>query len=169
MRILAISGSLRAQSSNTSLLRALMLVAPPELEVVLYKELDQIPPFNPDREEVSEASPVARFRAEVRDSAAVVFSTPEYAHGIPGALKNALDWIVGSGELSGKPVVLLNASSRGKYAQESLREVLKTMDARVLADAEVTLELLGKDLNAEEIAGKEEYATALHSFLTHLA
>lgn len=168
MQILAISGSLRAQSTNTSLLRALMLLAPPELKIVLYEELEQIPPFNPDMEEVSDSSPVSSFRAALRDSAAVLFSTPEYAHGVPGVLKNALDWVVGSGELSGKLVALVNASSRGKYAQASLKEILATMDARLLADTEVTVELLGKDLTPAEIAKEPQFALALHTFLLRL-
>ncbi len=169
MRIVAISGSLRAQSTNTALLRALVLLAPPELEIVLYEELDQIPPFNPDIEETPDSSPVSRFRAALRDSAAVLFSTPEYAHGIPGVLKNALDWVVGSGELSGKPVVLVHASSRGKYAQASLKEILTTMDARVIADAEATVELLGKDLTPAEIAKDPGLASTLYTSLNRLA
>jgi chromate reductase, NAD(P)H dehydrogenase (quinone) len=165
MRILAISGSLRYQSTNTSLLRALSLLAPPELDVVVYEELDRIPPFNPDRETDNESGPVADFRAAIRDSDAVLFSTPEYAHGVPGALKNALDWIVGSGELSGMPVALVNASSRGTYAQTSLKETLTTMDAWLIDDAEVTIEILGKDLTPAEIAATPEFASALGASL----
>jgi chromate reductase len=120
MRILAISGSLRSRSTNTALLRALGLLAPPELHVVLYDELEQIPPFNPDLEPASHSRPVARCRSSLRKSDIVAFSTPEYAHGVPGVLKNALDWTVGSGELAGKTVVMINASSRGTHAQASL-------------------------------------------------
>ena len=165
MRVLAISGSLRRQSTNTYLLRALILLAPPVLEIVLYEELEQIPPFNPDRES-TELEAVARFRAALRECDVVLISTPEYAHGIPGALKNALDWVVGSGELSGKPVVMVNASSRGIYAQTSIREVLTTMDAKLLRDAEVTINILGKDLSPEKIAETAEYSLALKEFLS---
>ena len=83
MRVLAISGSLRARSTNTSLLRALTLLSPPRLEIALYEELDQIPPFNPDLEAEGNSGPVARFRTALRKSGAVLISTPEYAHGIP--------------------------------------------------------------------------------------
>ena len=95
MRVLAISGSLRAQSTNTPLLRAVAMLSPCEIEVELFQELDQIPPFNSDLEEQNASGPVGRFREAIRSHDAVVFSTPEYAHGIPGSLKNALDWIVG--------------------------------------------------------------------------
>ena len=161
MRILAISGSLRAQSTNTSLLRAAALIVPSPLELVLYERMETLPAFNPDLGLEPGPEPVMRFRAELRSSDAVVFSTPEYAHGIPGALKNALDWVVGSGELSGKPVALMNASARGEYAQAALREVLKAMDARLISEAEITLPLLGKGLDPLEIAGDPEFAALI--------
>jgi chromate reductase, NAD(P)H dehydrogenase (quinone) len=165
MRILAISGSLRSQSTNTSLLRALSLLAPPECEIVVYQELDLIPPFNPDLETESTLSSVDRFREALRESAAVLISTPEYAHGVPGALKNALDWVVGSGELSEKTVVMVNASSRGTYAQASLKEILTTMNARLLHEAEVTINILGKSTSPAEIAETPEFASALRTSL----
>ena len=158
MRILAISGSLRAQSTNTALLGAAALVATSPVDVVLYGQMESLPPFNPDLDLEPGPEAVLRFRAALRNSSAVIFSTPEYAHGIPGSLKNALDWVVGSGELSGKPVALLNASARGQYAQAALRETLRTMDARVISDAEVTVPLLGKGLGAAEIAAHPEFA-----------
>jgi chromate reductase len=165
MRILAISGSLRSQSTNTSLLLAIAMLAPQGVEIELFQGLDQIPPFNPDLEAQNTSGPVACFREVLRDSAAILFSTPEYAHGLPGTLKNALDWIVGSGELSGKPVLLANASSRGRYATASLKEVLTAMDARLLHDAEVTINLLGKCLTAGEIAQSPEFALKLSASL----
>jgi chromate reductase, NAD(P)H dehydrogenase (quinone) len=165
MRVLAISGSLRAQSTNTSLLRALTLLAPPQLKIVLYQELDQLPPFNPDLEADNDGKAVTGFRAALRESAVVLISTPEYAHGVPGVLKNALDWVVGSGELSGKPVVMVNASSRGTYAQASLREILTTMDARLLREAEVTVDILGKNLTPATIAEAPEFASRLNAAL----
>ena len=152
MRALAVSGSLRSQSTNTILLQALAELAPPEIEIVFFQELDQIPPFNPDLDAENGTGPVARLRAAFNEASVIIFSTPEYAHGLPGVLKNALDWVVGSGELSGKPVVLVNASSRGTYAQASLKEILKTMNARLLHSAEVTTELLGKNLTPTEIS-----------------
>jgi NAD(P)H-dependent FMN reductase len=165
MRVLAISGSLRSQSTNTSLLRALAALAPSNLEIVLYTELDQIPPFNPDLELNSSFDSVNRFRDAIRQSDAVIFSTPEYAHGIPGSLKNALDWIVGSGELSEKPVALCNASSRAVYAQAALKEVLTAMNTKLLVQAEITVDLPRRDMTPQEIAAHPELANALRSSL----
>jgi chromate reductase, NAD(P)H dehydrogenase (quinone) len=165
MKILAISGSLRAQSTNTILLRAAMLLAPSSINIVLYDEIDKLAAFNPDLDLEPGPEPVLRFRAALRDASAILFSTPEYAHSIPGSLKNALDWVVGSGELSGKPVTLLNASARGEYAQASLREILKTMDARLVPDAEITLPLMGKSLTASDIAADLEFAALIRASL----
>ncbi len=164
MNILAISGSLRAQSTNTTILRAAKLIAPAPLEIVVYEGLEAIPPFNPDLDMEPFPPSVLHFRAALREASAVLFSTPEYAHGVPGALKNALDWIVGSGELSGKTVALFNASSRGEYAQASLREILKTMDARLVSEAEITVSL-GKGVHAYAVAADPEFASLVISAL----
>jgi chromate reductase, NAD(P)H dehydrogenase (quinone) len=169
MRILAISGSLRAQSTNTSLLRAAARVAPSPLEIVFCEQIAALPAFNADLDVEQGPEPVVRFREELQSSDAVVFSTPEYAHGIPGSLKNALDWVVGSGELSGKPVALMNASARGEYAQAALREVLRTMDARLISEAEITLPLLGKGLSGSDIASEPEFAALIRSSLQTIA
>ena len=169
MKMLAISGSLRAQSTNTILLRAAALIASPRIQILLYEELDRIPPFNADLDVEPGSESVSRLRAMLRDADAVLFSTPEYAHGVPGALKNALDWVVKSGELSGKPVVLFNASARGEYAQASLREILKTMDARLLSDAEITVPLLGKDFTPPDVAADPQFAEVILSSLEKIA
>jgi chromate reductase len=168
MRALAISGSLRSHSTNTSLLQALILLAPPNLQITLYHELHRIPPFNPDYEHEGNTGPIARFRSAIQTASVVLFSTPEYAHGVPGALKNALDWIVGTGELSRKPVVLINASARGTFAQASLREILTTMDATLLHDAEVILNL-PRNLTPTAIAATPEYAASLNTSLQKIA
>jgi NAD(P)H-dependent FMN reductase len=127
IRILAISGSLRAISLNTALLRAATSLAPEGVAISLYGGLGDLPHFNPDLEGAEPPS-VLDFRTQLQRSDGVLISSPEYAHGVPGVLKNALDWLVGSGELVGKPVALLNASPRATHAQASLIETLTTMD-----------------------------------------
>src|SRR4030095_5850690 len=117
--ILAISGSLRGASLNLALIQALRRVAPADIEVSIYDRLDHLPFFNPDLDGDISPSAVGQFRAAVDACDAVVISSPEYAHGVPGVLKNALDWVVGSGELVDKPVALLNASARGTSAWRS--------------------------------------------------
>jgi NAD(P)H-dependent FMN reductase/RimJ/RimL family protein N-acetyltransferase len=144
LRILAISGSLRAQSTNLLLLEtaavlAKDLPAPAILQIEIFTELGNIPLFNPDRTDLPPA--VAALRTSIQNADAVLISAPEYAHGLPGALKNALDWLVSGIELTEKPVALFNASPRSVYAQAALREVLVTLGARFLDDACVTVPL----------------------------
>jgi NAD(P)H-dependent FMN reductase len=149
---LTISGSLRAGSSNTAALEAIALLAPPPVTVRRYDELDRLPAFNPDLESGDLPDSVARLRVLIGEADAIVISSPEYARGMAGALKNMLDWLVGALEFPGKPVALITTSQRAEYAPEQLRLVLTTMSARIVEPACVTLPLLGKTLTAGEIA-----------------
>jgi len=138
MNVVAISGSLRKHSSNRSLLEAVRRVAPANAEVVIYDGLAQLPHFNPDDDAEGAPPPdsVAELRRQLIRADAIVISSPEYAHGVPGTLKNMLDWLVSTGELVGKPVALLNAApSGGAYAQASLLETLRTMNWKVVPEA----------------------------------
>lgn len=138
MKIVAISGSLRARSSNAALLRAAARVAPFGVEVVFYEGIGGLPHFDPDLD-AEDAEPPAAVRAlrELLIAAdAILISSPEYAHGVPGSFKNMLDWLVSTGELVGKPVALLNASpAGGQYAQAAIAETLRTMNWRVVEEA----------------------------------
>jgi chromate reductase len=136
MRILAISGSLRDGSSATALARAVGAAAPPGTSVTLWDELELIPPFHPDRDREGDVAPpvVARFRAALAAADAVVISTPEYAFGVPGTLKNALDWTVASGDFAGKPTAAISSSPSdlgGDKAHASLVLTLGAMQARM--------------------------------------
>lgn len=139
-RVLCLSGSLRLASANTALLQAARQLAPADLELQLYAGLETLPLFNPDDEIEPLPAAVAALREAVGASAALLIACPEYAHGVPGAFKNLLDWLVGSLEFPGKPVALLNASARGSFhAQAALREILLTMAARLVASVTVPL------------------------------
>jgi chromate reductase len=168
-RLLAISGSLRAASTNTAALEALALVAPEDVEVVLYRDLARLPAFNPDEDEEGRVpAGVVGLRDLVRACDGVVIAAPEYAHGVPGALKNALDWLVASDAVPGKPIALLNAAPRAFHAQSALRETLATMAARLAPEAFVTLPLTGRTLEAREIAADPGLARRLHEAIEAL-
>lgn len=126
--IFGICGSLRAKSLNRMALLALQTKAP---ELVIWEGLAQIPPFNPDWEDQPNDA-IVEFRRLLRSSAAVVIASPEYAHGVTGILKNALDWTVGSGEFMQKPTVMINCSHSSTMANLALRETLSVMEAEVL-------------------------------------
>lgn len=167
IRILAISGSLRRTSSNTELLRAAAKLTPPKVEITLETALGELPHFNPDLEG-NEPPAVLQFRARLKAADAIVISSPEYAHGVPGVLKDALDWTVGSGEFSGKPVALFNASPRASIAQESLAEIIRTMDAILVRDASLSVPLLGRNLNAAGIVANIEMSVGIQNALAAL-
>ncbi len=169
MRVLAISGSLRAGSSNTAVLRAMAALAPEEVQVVYYTGLSELPHFNPDLDTEIPPSTVGDFRSQLMASDGVLISSPEYAHGVPGVLKNALDWLVRSGELYEKPVAIVNASPRSTHAQASLVETLTTMTARLVPEACVTVALPSKSLDAPGICNDPEISRALLLAITAFA
>jgi NAD(P)H-dependent FMN reductase len=139
------------------------------VEVSVYRELEGIPPFNPDLDGDSAPAAVTRFRAQLHACDAVLISSPEYAHGVPGVLKNALDWVVGSGELIDKPVALINASARATHAWTSLANTLSVMSARVVRDASITVSLDGRMLDTNAIVADASIAAALKSAICALA
>jgi chromate reductase len=168
VKVLAVSGSLRRGSSNTALVEAATRLARPIADVAFYRELADLPPFVPDFDPEPPAI-VTRWRQLLQECDAVLISSPEYAHGVPGVLKNALDWIVGSGELVDKPIALFNASPRATYAWASLVETLTVMSARVVRDASITIPVQGLGLDAEAITRNPVLSGAIASALAVLA
>ncbi len=168
MRILAISGSLRQASSNSTLLRIATALAPSGAAIEIYGGIGELPHFNPDIEE-SAGPAVADFRARLAAADGVLISSPEYAHGVPGVMKNALDWIVGSGEFMDKPVALLNASALSKFAHAQLTETLTIMGALVVPEASPTIPLAGNRVDEANFeATQPENAVALRAALAAL-
>src|SRR5262249_52464959 len=168
MKVLAISGSLRAASINSAVCRAAARLAQAPLQVEVFAGLGDLPLFNPDLE--SDPPPaVAAFRAAVGEAHALIIASPEYAHGISGPMKNALDWLVSFEGVGYKPVALLNASPRALHAYEALREVLQTMSTCIVADASVTLPLLGSRETEEEMVSSPEVRRAIQAALAALS
>lgn len=167
MKILAISGSLRAASLNSALLRAVARLAPAGISVVLYRGLGDLPLFNPDIE-ASDPAPVASLRGQILSADALLIASPEYAHGVAGAMKNALDWMVGCEVFVHKPVALLNASPRAMHAQAALRETLTVMSARIIEDASITVPIIGSNLGEEGIVTHPDISASLRAALIAL-
>jgi chromate reductase len=140
MRVLGISGSLRRDSHNTDLLRAAAALLPPGAELELWGDLKAVPPYDADDDEgpESRAESLRSLAEAIADADVVLFSTPEYNHSIPGALKNALDWLsrpLAESPLRGKPVAVIGASTGlfgAVWAQAELRKVLSAIGARVV-------------------------------------
>ena len=168
LRFLAISGSLRSASSNSRLLQAAAALAPTGVDIVRYERLGSLPHFNPDVEAKALPAEVAELRGLVAQSDAIIISSPEYAHGVPGSLKNALDWLVSSVEFPGKPVALFNASPTSTYVGDALVEILTTMSAKVILEATVTLPLGARQLDVAGMLADEGVVTALRAGLSAL-
>jgi chromate reductase len=138
-RFLLISGSLRAASTNSAVLRTACEVVPPGVEGVLYEGLGKLPHFNPDLDGPRLPAEVTRLRAGIQAATALVVSTPEYAGALPGSFKNLLDWTIGDdqpGSIYNKPVAWINASPRGaEGAHAELRRVLGYAHATVVEAA----------------------------------
>jgi chromate reductase, NAD(P)H dehydrogenase (quinone) len=129
--ILAISGSLRAKSTNLTIIENIAEMFADQINVTIYDGLANLPYFNPDLESAAPIAEVEDFRRQIRESDGVLICTPEYVFSIPGALKNALEWTVGTSDFAGVPVALITASSLGEKTHESLFLVLKTIEAHI--------------------------------------
>lgn len=170
MKVLAISGSARAASTNTALLQALSRHAPADCVVVVFDGLLQLPIFSQDLEGPPAPTPVEAFAGAVRDADAIVISCPEYVHALPGGFKNAIDWLVSREELIGKPIALLHASHRGEDALAQLRVVLGTVSDRFAVDIFERFSLVSQ--TPEEIArycARPEVSQRLRDFLLRLS
>ncbi len=154
IELIAISGSLRSQSSNTYLIKRLADIA----TVDIFADLHQLPHFNPDLEP-SEDIFVRDLTRRMRAADGLIVSTPEYAHGIPGSLKNALDWLVGTDAFIEKPFTLYHACDRAVHAPQSLIEILKTMSGIHIDQADITINLRSNyDRSAETLLSADSDA-----------
>ena len=153
MKIVAISGSLRVASSNTALVRAALAAAPLGVETTLFGGLGVLPHFSPELDGDAAPSSVYDFRALLASADGVLIYTPEYAYGIPGSLKNALDWLVTSGELWCKPVAILSASPSalgGEKAHAALSLTLSALEAEVVEAASLIIPFVTTKLDMQK-------------------
>jgi chromate reductase, NAD(P)H dehydrogenase (quinone) len=169
MKIIAISGSLRAGSSNTAVLRAAARLAPAGVQIVLFDGIADLPFFNPDDEGERLPAVVRAMRDVIGTADGLLISSPEYARGVAGVMKNALDWLVGSFEFPNKPVALINTSPRATHALAALTLTLETMSARLVPDAFLTLPLLGTNNDEESIVANADLAEPLRQAISRFA
>ena len=161
--ILVISGSLRQESSNQKIIDQLALIVPPNIEFNIYNDLGKLPHF--DGEEGYEI--VDDWRNKIQEADGVLICTPEYAFGIPGSLKNALDWTVSSGDFYEKPVALITASSVGDKCHAALLNVLTAITAKMNEDTKLLIPFIRSkfnekgELNSETLAAVESVLKSL--------
>jgi len=147
------------------LLESIARLAPADFEFTRYEGLAQLPLFNPDIDVEPAPEPVRVLRGQVAAADAVLMSSPEYAHGVPGALKNALDWLVSGVEIYGKPVALLNPSPRSLFAHAQLAETLRTMGASLVEGARISLPIAGRGLDVSGITADPALSAAIRHAL----
>jgi chromate reductase, NAD(P)H dehydrogenase (quinone) len=173
LRILLVSGSQRAGSTNAALLRTAAEVAPAGVSTAIYEGLAELPHFNPDDDEEGKQAPaaVATMRAELERADAVLFSTPEYAGALPGSFKNLLEWSVGGHEIYRLPVAWVNAAApgRGIDAEDSLRKVLGYVGADIAERACVAIPVARDSIGAEGTIADAGIRAALVAVLSELA
>lgn len=128
-KVLPLSGSTRSNSSNHLLIRTIADLTADRLEWLQAPSITDLPHFNPDLDIEPAPPAVAAFRQLLRQADGIFICTPEYAHGVPGSLKNALDWTVGTADFSHKPTVLITASTDGRYGHAALLETLRVIEA----------------------------------------
>lgn len=159
LKLLALSGSLRQHSYNTSALEALKVLAPSHIDITIG-EIGDLPLFNPDREKEN-IPPLTKLKLSLSEASGLIIASPEYAHGISGPLKNALDWLVSGLEFPHIPIMLINTSPRASHAQEALREVLTTMSGNLIEKSCLSIPLLSSNIGSIEITEHEEMAKSL--------
>ncbi|MGF7047228.1 NAD(P)H-dependent FMN reductase [Paenibacillus sp. DS2015] len=154
IKILAISGSLRQKSSNSALMNAIIALALENMEFTIYSGLGDLPHFNPDIDINEGPAPVVELRTQLKEADGVLICTPEYGNGVPGVLKNALDWIVSSGEFVNKPTAVISASPSpmgGDKAHASLLLTLKMISAEIVEKGTMMIPYITLKLNKEGV------------------
>lgn len=144
IKILAICGSLRTTASNNKIITYAASLVPANVDFHIYDGLAEIPPFN-DSDEAPES--VTKFRNLLASADGVFFCSPEYAFGIPGALKNAIDWTVSSGELTNKPVALVTAATGGDKAHAAWLLIFKALSSIIPENGALLIPFVRTKLN----------------------
>jgi chromate reductase len=169
IKILGISGSLKTTSSNTAILRAIQKLSPPDVQLHIYDGLDDLPHFSPERDGEKSAASVIKLRKLVSEANGIIISTPEYAFNLPGVLKNALDWLVSSGELNEKPVTAISVSPGFTAGEKALASLLMTLTALGVTDGgKLSIGNINKKLNENKELTDPETARLLTSTLEGL-
>lgn len=166
INLLAVSGSLRATSSNSILIKEIQKWAPANVELTVYQHLAELPAFDDSMEP---SASVIAWRRMLTAADGVLICSPEYAFGVPGALKNAIDWTVGSGELVGKPLALITAASNGDKAHAAWLQIFSALSADIPANGALLIPFIRSKFNEKgevsDIATKEAVLNTLQALI----
>jgi len=166
INLIAVSGSLRATSSNTLLIQEIQKWVPSNVELTMYQQLATLPAFD-DSVEPSES--VIAWRRLLAEADGVLICSPEYAFGIPGALKNAIDWTVGSGELVNKPLALITAASSGDKAHAAWLKIFSALSSSIPTNGALLIPFIRTKFNEKgevsDAATKESVLRVLQALI----
>jgi chromate reductase, NAD(P)H dehydrogenase (quinone) len=147
LKILAIPGSLRPTSSSNTILKQALKMFPGDIKSMVYNDVGNLPHFNDSNDTIES---VNNFRSLIQSANGVLICQPEYAFGVAGSLKNALDWTVGSGEFVDKPVALITAATGGENAHAAMQLILTAMNSIIVKDATLVIPFVKAKLDAGE-------------------
>ena len=154
-KVIAICGSTRQASINHTLIKAIVNLSAENLDIAIFDGIANLPQFNPDNDEENVADEVADFRQQVNNAEGIIICTPEYAHGVPGTLKNAIDWTISSSQFPHKPTMLITASTDGNFGHKALLETLKAIEAKNIDNLQLVISFAKTKINySSEITHK---------------
>ncbi|MCK9410333.1 MAG: NADPH-dependent FMN reductase [Bacteriovoracaceae bacterium] len=172
-KIIAISGSTRKYSTQLNYINAIAELAKNIFTINIFGGLSEIPHFNPDIDDENPPQQVVEFRRQLSEADGVLICTPEYAMGVPGTLKNAIDWTVSSCEFNHKPTVLITASSLGQKGHISLMETLKIIEAKITDETQLVISFakikVSKDYKITDETTLNEVKKVIKAFDTILS
>lgn len=156
--VIALCGSTAKNSTNRNLINAIKNLTIEKMSIEFYDELGKLPHFNPDDDQDNPPGLISDFRKLLRSSDGILICTPEYAMGVPGTLKNAIDWTVSSMEFSHRPTALITASSLGQKGHQSLLETLRIIEANLTTETQLIISHAKTKINEAGITDKETEA-----------
>lgn len=151
-KIIAISGSTRKSSTNLHLINAIIALYKNQLDIHIFSGIADLPHFNPDLDNEEPPKEIIAFRAQLREADGILICTPEYAMGVPGTLKNAIDWTVSSMEFSRKPTALITAGLSGIKAHNALMETLNIIEADIPKSSQLIISFAKTKVKEDGIA-----------------
>ncbi|WP_291140827.1 NADPH-dependent FMN reductase [Flavobacterium sp. UBA7680] len=167
IKIVAITGSTRKNSSNFKILKHISEHIKPNFEVEIFEDLDRIPHFNPDLDTENPPEEIRLFRNKIMEADGIIICTPEYVFSLPGSLKNALEWCVSTTIFSNKKVGLITASASGEMGHEQLLLIMKTLEAKFNDNTQLLIQGIRGKIDAEGKIINEETEIALQNFINN--
>lgn len=164
-KVLAISGSTRQHSTNDSLIQAISKLSIETLDITVFKGIGNLPQFNPDDDKDDVAASVTELRNLLNEAEGIIICTPEYAHGVPGTLKNAIDWTISSSNFPHKPTMLITASTDGQYGHAALLETLKVIEAKNVMNLQLVIPFIKTKISTDGKITDEKTLTEVNDLI----